>query len=251
MKTLEGKVALVTGAAQGIGRNYAIGLAKAGASVCVSDIANTSETEAMIAELGGRVIGARTDITNAASLATLMESIKAEFGRLDILVNNAALFAALSMSHFADIPSDEWDRVMAVNVRGCWETIRAAWPLMAEGGGGTIVNVSSATVFKGSPNLLHYVTSKAAIVGMTRSLARELAADNILINAIAPGLVMSPQIETHGDWSNLSDGITATRAIKRNAVPEDMVGTVLFLVGPDSNFMTGQTLVVDGGVVMH
>jgi NAD(P)-dependent dehydrogenase (short-subunit alcohol dehydrogenase family) len=248
---LTGKVALVTGAAQGIGRNYALGLAAAGATVCVSDVTDTSETEALLYRSGAKGFGCSADITDAKSLTELATRIEDKFGRLDILVNNAAIFSALKMKPFYEISNDEWDRVLTVNVRGCWQTICAVRPLMKKAGAGKIINIASATVFKGTPMLLHYVTSKAAIIGLTRSVARELANDNILVNAIAPGLVMSPQVAEHPDWTAVSDRITATRAIKRESVPDDMVGTLLFLAGPASDFMTGQTIVVDGGSVMH
>jgi NAD(P)-dependent dehydrogenase (short-subunit alcohol dehydrogenase family) len=244
---LGGDVAFVTGAVQGIGSRYAIELADAGADICVCDVSDAAETERPVVEKGARLIGAKAEVTDRASLDQLMKKIEDRFGRLDFLVNNAALFAALKRSHFADVTSEEWGSVMAVNVRGCFETIRPAWPLVAESGGGKIVHVSSATAFKGTPNLLHYVSFKAAIVGLTRALAP----DNFLIYTIAPGLVMSPPIKTLGDWSKIPDGITVTRAIKGESEPDGMVGTILFLAGPASNFIAGQTIVADGGVVMH
>jgi NAD(P)-dependent dehydrogenase (short-subunit alcohol dehydrogenase family) len=175
----------------------------------------------------------------------------AAFGRLDVLVNNAALFANLRMKKFSEIDNEEWDRVMMVNVRGTWQSIKAAAPAMAKSGGGSIINISSATVFKGSPLLAHYVASKGAIVALTRSLARELGAQSIRVNAIAPGLVMSEQVQDHADWKESGAAIVGQRALKRESVPKDMVGAMLFLASEDSGFMTGQTMVVDGGIVMH
>jgi NAD(P)-dependent dehydrogenase (short-subunit alcohol dehydrogenase family) len=247
---LDGKTAIVTGAAQGIGRAYALALAAAGAKVCVSDVIEPSETVAAIIAAGGQAFGVIADITNDESLAKMVDQTVNTFAAVNILVNNAALFGKLNMKAFQDITDEEWDLVMKVNIRGTWQTIKAVLPAMKKSGG-SIINVSSATVFKGSPMLLHYVTSKGAIVAMTRSLSRELGPDNIRINAIAPGLVMSPNIQGHEDWSRAKDAIVATRALKRDSVPEDMTGVVVFLSSEASAFMTGQTLVVDGGVVMH
>jgi NAD(P)-dependent dehydrogenase (short-subunit alcohol dehydrogenase family) len=247
---LDGKTAIVTGAAQGIGRAYALALAAAGAKVCVSDVIEPSETVAEIIAAGGQAFGVIADITNDESLAKMVDQTVNTFAAVNILVNNAALFGKLNMKAFQDITDEEWDLVMKVNIRGTWQTIKSVLPAMKKSGG-SIINVSSATVFKGSPMLLHYVTSKGAIVAMTRSLSRELGPDNIRINAIAPGLVMSPNIQGHEDWRRAKDAIVATRALKRDSVPEDMTGVVVFLSSEASAFMTGQTLVVDGGVVMH
>lgn len=248
---LAGKVAIVTGAAQGIGRTCALGLAAAGAKVCVSDITDPAETVRMILAQGGEVVGTRADVTDQASLDAMVALTMSSFGRVDVLVNNAALFANLRMKAFNDIDNAEWDRVMAVNVRGTWQTIKAATPAMEQSGGGSIINVSSATVFKGAPMLVHYVASKGAIIALTRSLARELGPKSIRINAIAPGLVMSEQVQDHADWKDTNVTVVSQRALKRDSVPEDMLGTVLYLASKDSDFMTGQTIVVDGGVVMH
>jgi NAD(P)-dependent dehydrogenase (short-subunit alcohol dehydrogenase family) len=248
---LAGKVAIVTGAAQGIGRTYALALARAGARVCVSDIVQPTEVLAEIERAGCQAIGVQADVSSRASLDAMVAATRRAFGRLDVLVNNAGLFAGLSMKGFDAIPEQEWDRVMEVNVKGTWLAVAAAAPLMREGGGGKIVNISSATTFKGTPFLLHYVASKGAIVALTRSLARELAPGNICVNAIAPGLVMSQNVQGHPDWQEAAAAIVASRAIKRDSVPDDLIGALLFLTSDDSNFVTGQTLVVDGGVVMH
>jgi NAD(P)-dependent dehydrogenase (short-subunit alcohol dehydrogenase family) len=248
---LDGRVGIVTGAAQGIGRAYALALAGAGARVCVSDVTEPTETVALIRQQGGEAIGVAADITEQPSLEAMVARTVDAFGRLDVLVNNAALFGKLHMQPFTEISNDEFDLVMTVNVRGTWQTIKAALPALREAGGGSIVNISSATTFKGSPLLAHYVASKGAIVGLTRALARELGPDKIRINAIAPGLVMSANVQEHADWREAKGGIVATRALKRDSVPEDMTGVMLFLASDDSAFMTGQTIVVDGGVVMH
>jgi NAD(P)-dependent dehydrogenase (short-subunit alcohol dehydrogenase family) len=248
---LQGKTAIVTGAAQGIGRAYAMALAQAGANVCVSDVSLPTETVQAINEAGGKALAVLADVTDRSSLDRMIASALAGFGKLDILVNNAALFGKLNMQNFAEISVEEWDRVMAVNVRGTWQTICAATAALRDSGGGRVINISSGTVFKGSPFLLHYVTSKAAIVGLTRSIARELAPDKICVNAIAPGLVMSDSVQSHPGWNEVANSIVASRAIKRESTPEDLLGALLFLSSDDCGFITGQTLVVDGGSVMH
>ncbi|MDX3894640.1 MAG: 3-oxoacyl-ACP reductase family protein [Pusillimonas sp.] len=248
---LAGRVAIVTGAAQGIGQAYALALGKEGAKVCVSDVADPSETVQKIVEAGGEAIGSRSDVTDQASVDAMVAATMEAFGRVDILINNAALFTTLKMQEFTDIADAEWDRVMAVNVRGTWQCVKAATRAMEKSGGGSIVNVSSATVFKGSPLLAHYVASKGAIVALTRSLARELGPKGIRINAIAPGLVMSTNVEQHVDWKKNAAAIVSGRSLQRDSVPDDLAGTLLFLASEESGFMTGQTLVVDGGIVMH
>lgn len=246
---LAGKVALVTGAAQGIGRTYALALSAAGARVTVSDIVMPDETVAEIQAQGGEAVGIVADVSDRVSLEKMVEKSEATFGKLNILVNNAGMFGSLKMSAYSQISVEDWDRVMAVNVRGVWQAITAAAPAMADGG--KVINISSGTVFKGSPYLLHYVTSKGAVIALTRAIARELGSRNICVNAIAPGLVMSSNVQTHPDWQNVAASIVSSRAVKRDSTPEDLVGALLFLASDDSNFVTGQTLVVDGGSVMH
>jgi NAD(P)-dependent dehydrogenase (short-subunit alcohol dehydrogenase family) len=215
---------MVTGAAQGIGATYARALAAEGAAIAVNDIADPSATVAAIKAGGGRALGALADVTSADSIRAAVDGAVAVFGRLDILVTNAAMFGNLRLKPFLEIESQEWDRLMAVNVRGVFESVKAAVPHMRRQKYGKIVNIASGTVFKGSPMLLHYVTSKGAVVAMTRAMARELG----------------------DDGNNI-----ASRALKREAVPDDLIGAMLFLTTPDSDFMTGQTIVVDGGSVMH
>lgn len=251
MYQLAGKVAIVTGAGQGIGRQYAMALARAGAMICVSDIAEPTQTVEEIRQAGCEAFGVACNVTKSEMLNRMVEEVGRKYGRADVLVNNAALFGTLNMTSFADISEDEWDRVMTVNVRGTWQTAKAVVPLMKESGGGKIINISSATVFKGTPKLLHYVASKGAIVALTRSLAREVAEQHICVNAIAPGLVASDNVKDHPDWKSIAESIIATRALKREAVPSDLIGALLFFSSDASDFITGQTSVVDGGVVMH
>jgi NAD(P)-dependent dehydrogenase (short-subunit alcohol dehydrogenase family) len=180
----------------------------------------------------------------------MVEAAVARFGRIDVLVNNAAVFATLKPGPFDEIPEAEWDRVMAVNVKGIWNCARAVVPVMRGQGGGRIVNVASAIVGKGTALLLHYVTSKGAVVAMTRALARELGPSGITVNAVAPGFILSDGVRANPDISEFQiDAIMRARSLKRDAFPEDVEGTVLFLACDDSAFMSGQTLIVDGGSV--
>lgn len=249
---LAGKIAIVTGAAQGIGATYAKALAAEGAHVCVSDLLDTATTVKAIEGADGKALGIRCDVTDAKSVAAMVDTTVAQWGRVDILVNNAGLFGNLALKPLTEISSEEFDKVMSVNVRGSFECAKAVVPQMRKQGYGKILNVSSGTVFKGPPMLLHYVTSKGAIVAMTRSLARELGDSGIRVNAIAPGLVMSDNVIASPHWKGaVVDNNTASRCIKREATPDDMIGALIFLCAPESDFVSGQTVVVDGGSVMH
>ena len=252
MRRLADKVAIVTGAAQGIGAAFAQGLAAEGARIVIADVADGTETAESIVRANGAALYIKTDVTSPQQVRALVERTVAHFGGLDILVNNAAIFAQLAARKFTDISSEEFDKVMAVNVRGPFECAKAATPAMIARGGGKIVNIASATVFKGVPNLLHYVGSKGAVVAMTRCMARELGEHNINVNAIAPGLTMSDGVLAQADYT--PEYIAANmngRALKRKQVPADLVGAMVFLCSADSDFITGQTMAVDGGNVMH
>lgn len=252
MNRLSGKVAIVTGGAQGIGATYARAIAQEGAAVVVADILDGSEVVAEIGKNGGKAIEVNTNVTSPESLAAMVAQAKETFGGVDILVNNAAIFGKLKDKPFMEIGGEEWDQVMAVNVRGSFEAIKAVFPAMKENGYGKIVNIASGTVFKGAPNLLHYVTSKGAVIAMTRSLSRELGPHNICINALAPGLTLSENVKAGSNYN--ADRLSAnkmTRAIQRDQVPEDLTGALIYLCSSDSDFMTGQTMLVDGGSAMH
>ncbi len=251
-RRLEGKVALVTGAAQGIGATYAAALAAEGAKVVVSDLSDTTKSVTAIKTAGGEAFGCACDVTDPASVKAMVDAAIKAYGRIDILVNNAGLFGNLALKPFLEIDSGEFDKVMSVNVRGSFECVKAVAPHMMKQRAGKIVNVASGTVFKGTPMLLHYVTSKGAVVAMTRCFARELGDHGVSVNAIAPGLVMSDNVVSNPSWKQeIVAGNTASRAFKREAKPDDMIGTLIYLCSPDSDFLTGQTIVVDGGSVMH
>jgi NAD(P)-dependent dehydrogenase (short-subunit alcohol dehydrogenase family) len=237
---LEGKVAIVTGGAQGIGAAIAAGLAAEGAIVVVADL-NPPE--------GG--IGA--DVSDEDDVGRMVDETLDRHGRLDILINNAGLYASLAMRPFTEIPLEEWRQVMDVNVASMFLTCRAAVPVMrAQGDGGKIVNISSGTPFRGVPFLVHYVTSKGAIVALTRALAKELGKDGIHVNCVAPGFTMSAGVEAHPEVvEKLRDVSVAARTIQRDQVPEDVVGAVVFLCTPAADFITGQTMVIDGGQYFH
>lgn len=249
---LDGQVALVTGAAQGLGAAFAGVLAAQGACVALVDLADPGAACERIVAAGGRAIALRADVTQHDEVKAAMNATAQAFGGMDILVNNAALSAALRLCPLQEITSEQWDRVMAVNVRGTFECLKAAVPLMAERGQGKIVNIASGTAIKGTPGLLHYVASKGAIISMTRAAARELGPQGIRVNCLAPGLTRSEGVVAHPDWSGDSarSASLASRAIQRDAMPQDLLGAMVFLCSPASDFITGQTLVVDGGSAM-
>jgi len=236
---LEGKVALVTGGAQGIGKAIADGLAAEGADVVIADLSPPPG-------------GIRADVADEQDVGRMVDEVLSGHGRLDILINNAGLYASLEMRPFTEIPLDEWRRVMDVNVASMFLTCRAAVPAMREQGGGKIVNISSGTPFRGVPFLLHYVTSKGAIVALTRALARELGKDSIHVNCVAPGFTMTEGVQAHPQViEKLRDVSVAARTIQRDQVPEDVVGAAVFLCTPAADFVTGQTIVIDGGQYFH
>ena len=248
MGQLDGKVAVVTGAAQGIGRAIADALAAEGARIVVADLQGAGEAAASYP--GG--VGLTVDVADEAAVERMVDETLERCGGLDVLVNNAGLYASLAMRPFTEIPLEEWRRVMDVNVASMFLTCRAAVPAMRERGGGTIVNISSGTPFRGVPFLLHYVTSKGAIVAFTRALAKEVGRDGIRVNCVAPGFTMSDGVKEHPEViEQLRDVSVAARTIQRDQDPEDVVGAVTYLAGPTSSFVTGQTIVIDGGQYFH
>ena len=252
MGRLDGRVAIVTGAAQGIGAAYAKRFAGEGAKVAICDVLDCTNVVNTIAQSGGEAFGMEVDVSDEAQVGALVAKTVETFGRVDVMVPNAAIFAALNRRSFLEIGVEEWDRVMAVNVRGVFVCIKAVVPQMKEQGYGKIVNISSATVQAGVPWFLHYVSSKGAVDAMTRAAARELGDFGIRVNSIAPGFTMSEQIESQRDALQFNlDMNLAGRAFKREEMPEDLMGTMVFLASAESDFMTGQTVVVDGGLVMH
>lgn len=246
------RVAIVTGAAQGIGARYAQALAAEGAAVVCADVVDSQATVQAIQALGGQAFAVRVDVTSTESAQAMAEAGIRTYGRIDILVNNAGIFTNLALKPFDQIDSAEWDKVMAVNVRGPFECSKAVLPAMRAQGYGKIINIASGTVFKGAPMLLHYVSSKGAVVAMTRSMARELGDAGIRVNTLAPGLTTSENTLANPDWQGaLGANNIASRAIKREVTPEDLCGTLVYLASPASDFVTGQVIVVDGGSVMH
>jgi NAD(P)-dependent dehydrogenase (short-subunit alcohol dehydrogenase family) len=248
MPALDGKVAIVTGAAQGIGNAIAHGLAAEGARIVVADLQRAAEAAGAFD--GG--VGLTVDVSDEEQVARMVDQAVDRCGRVDILVNNAGLYASLPMRPFTDIPADEWRQVMDVNVLSMFLTCRAVVPRMREQGSGRIVNISSGTPFRGVPFLLHYVTSKGAIVAFTRALAKEVGKDDVLVNCVAPGFTMSEGVRRHPEVVEaLRDVSVSARTLQRDQQPEDVVGAVVFLCGPGASFITGQTMVIDGGQYFH
>jgi len=241
-----GRVVLITGAGGGLGRAFAHGFAAAGDRIVVADIdeAGANHTVELLVAEGADALSVRVDVTSKASVQALIDTIIEHYGRLDVVVNNAAIYATLTRTPFAEIDPDEWDRVMAVNAKGTWLVSASAFPRMTKPGG-RIINIASATVMSGSPLWMHYVASKAAVIGMTRVMARETGTDGVTVNAIAPGFTL-----TEASLGLMDDAATYgvdRGAIKRASQPDDIVGTALFLASDQASYITGQTLIVDGG----
>ena len=252
--SLAGHTAIVTGGGHGIGAAYCAALAGQGAAVVVADLdfAAATEVAGKLQAGGAQAQAVRTDVSDPDSCLEMARAASTSFGFADILVNNAAIFATIPLSRggYESVPVDEWDRVMAVNVKGVWLASKAVIPQMRERGYGKIVNISSGTALKGTSGRIHYVASKSAVLGLTRTLASEVGADNICVNAVAPGSTLSEDNPSEDIVARRTDAAKA-RPLKRVQMPGDLVGAVIFFASPASDFITGQTLVVDGGSFMH
>lgn len=248
---VEGMVAIITGAGRGLGREYATRLSAEGANVVVADIRDCDETVAAVEAGGGDALGLNVDVTDMAACSRMAAQAQERFGRIDILVNNAALYGGLKNGRFDQLDDGEWDRVLSVNVTGIWHCCKAVASAMRDAGGGSIINMSSLAAVYGMPYALHYTTSKAAVIGLTRGLARELGRNWIRVNAIAPSAVMTDGTsEFFGDkLENAKQVIAEGQTLQQNLQPEDIAGTVLYLASDASKFVTGQTFMVDGGTV--
>jgi NAD(P)-dependent dehydrogenase (short-subunit alcohol dehydrogenase family) len=242
-KRLHGRVVLVTGAAQGIGRIYARRLIAEGAQVVIADL-NFPQARSTAAELGA--LGLEVDVADRGSVQRMVQQTVDAFGRIDVLVNNAAVFGLLEYQPIEDISVELWDRVMAVNVRGVFLCCQAVVPVMKAHGGGKIINIASGTLLSGVPNFLHYITSKGAVFAMTRALSREVGPFGITVNTLSPGLTMSDNVRLHHPPEQIERSRNS-RALARDEVPEDLDGALAFLASDDANFMTGQMIVVNGG----
>jgi NAD(P)-dependent dehydrogenase (short-subunit alcohol dehydrogenase family) len=252
MSRLEGKVAIVTGGAKGIGRHYSQALAAAGARVMIADIADGKDVADQIAAASGAnsVASAKFDVSDEAQVRALVAQTVERFGRIDVLVNNAALYANLAPTKATEIDVALWDQVMAVNVRGAFLMVKHVVPHMQAKKSGKIINIASGSAYKGIPHMLHYVTSKGAIVAFTRALSRELGEHGIAVNTLAPGLVLSDTgVENTAHHDEMRAPVRNSRAFKRDMLPEDLLGALVFLASSDSDFITGQTIAVDGGSI--
>ena len=249
---MQGKVIIVTGAAGGLGREYAEQLARAGARIVAADIRDAEQTVAAIHESGGDAVACKVDVADSKSTAEMADLAVSVFGKIDGLVNNAAAYGDLTGGRFETLDEQEWDRFMNINVSGIWRCCKAViGPMRSGGNGGSIVNIASLAAVYGLPYALHYATSKAAVIGMTRALARELGRDWIRVNAVAPSAVMTEGTsEFFGDkLDKAAQVIAAGQSLQRNLETSDLAGTILYLLDDGSKFVTGQTIMVDGGTV--
>jgi NAD(P)-dependent dehydrogenase (short-subunit alcohol dehydrogenase family) len=253
MGRLDGRVAIVTGGAKGIGRHYSLALAAEGARLMIADIADGTEVADAIASAhgGNSVASAMTDVSDEAAVKALVTKTMERFGKIDILVNNAAVYATLPEEKCTEIDVALWDRVMAVNLRGPFLMAKHVTPHMMAQGYGKIINIGSGTAFKGIPRFLHYVTSKGGIMAFTRALSRELGEHGIRVNTLAPGFTLSDTVVAENPrHAEIAGKLSvAGRAIRRDAYPQDLLGALIFLAAADSDFITGQTIAVDGGNV--
>jgi 3-oxoacyl-[acyl-carrier protein] reductase len=251
---MTGKTVIVTGSGHGIGRAYAERISAEGANVVVADLDGPAVEQVAgdLEEMGGQALPVQVDVASASSVQEMAARAVERFGAIDGLVNNAAVFSTIPISRvgFELIDEAEWDLVMSVNVKGVWNCCKAVVPAMRKRGGGSIVNISSASILHAGGGRMHYVASKAAVLGISRVLARELGGDNIRVNTIAPGNTLSEDDPTP-EVVAIREAAIAARSLKRLQTPADLVGTVAFLLSDDAAFITGQMLVVDGGTNLH
>ncbi len=250
MGRLDGRVIIVTGGAKGIGKVYSEGLANEGATVAIADIVDGAglAEEICVAHGAGRAVAMAFDVSSETDVKRVVGDVMKRYGRIDVLVNNAAMFSTLQPTEPWDIDVELWDRVMAVNVRGPFLMVKHVAPAMIKAGYGKIINIASGTAYRGIPHMAHYVTSKGAMIGFTRALARDLGPRGIRVNTLAPGLIMSDSILANTEHiEEMRDAVIAARSIKRDGLPEDLIGALVFLSGAESDFVAGQTLAVCGG----
>ena len=248
---LKDKVAVVTGAARGLGRAYAEAMAREGAAIVAGDVRDCADTVLAVRQAGGRAVGVSLDVASLASCQAMADAAVREFGRVDALVNNAALYANLKGGRFDQLEEAQWDRVMQVNVKGVWNCCRAIVPIMRTQKSGSVINISSLAPVYGMVHSLDYSVSKGAVIAMTRSLARELGRDWIRVNAVAPSAVMTEGTrEFFGDkLEKAAQVIASGQSLRRNLETGDLTGTIVYLASDASRFVTGQTIMVDGGTV--
>lgn len=246
---LADRTIIITGGATGIGQAFALGCAAQGANVVVADMNAADETVAAIESSGGRVLAVRVDVADPVSVQAMADAALARFGRIDGLVNNAAYFREVKLTPFEELDPEQWDRIFAVNVKGVWQCSKAVMPAMRQQGGGSIVNISSVVAVAGQPGYLHYVTTKGAVLAMTKGLAKEVGPYGVRVNVIAPGFVITDATRNRPvEWQQ---SFLKARAISREQRPDDLVGTALYLLSDLAGFVSGQTIVVDGGHIMY
>ena len=246
---LTDRTIVITGAATGIGQAFAIGCAAQGANVVVADMNAADETVAAVEAAGGRAIAVRVDVADDASTRAMADAALKRFGRIDGLINNAAYFREVKLTPFEELDPAQWERIFAVNVKGVWQCCKAVMPALREAKGGSIVNIASVVAVAGQPGYLHYVATKGAVLAMTKGLAKECGPHKVRVNVIAPGFVITDATRNRPiEWQQ---SFLKARAISREQRPEDLVGTALYLLSDLAGFVSGQTIVVDGGHIMY
>lgn len=246
---LADRTVVITGAATGIGQAFAVGCAAQGANVVVADVNAAEETVSAIEQIGGKVLAVRVDVADDSSTLAMAEAAMRRFGRIDGLINNAAYFREVQLTPFEELDPVQWDRIFAVNVKGVWQCCKAVMPAMRERGSGSIVNIASVVAVAGQPGYLHYVATKGAVLSMTKGLAKECGPNGVRVNVIAPGFVITDA--TRNRPAQWQQSFLKARALSREQRPDDLVGTALYLLSDLAGFVSGQTIVVDGGHIMY